>query len=56
MTQLIEIIAVSASTACLIVWAALCIAFIRYHSWYVPSDPSLNPQLANPTLHQAQKM
>jgi amino acid transporter len=31
--DLIDIISVSASIACLIVWSALCLAFIRYHWW-----------------------
>jgi len=31
--NLIEIIAVSASVSCLIVWAALCLAYIQYWRW-----------------------
>lgn len=31
--KLIEIMSISASVSCLVVWAALCIAFIRYERW-----------------------
>lgn len=31
--EVIEIMSVSASLSCLIAWAALCLAFIRYERW-----------------------
>jgi len=31
--ELVEIMSFSGSTACLIVWSALCLAFIRYERW-----------------------
>ncbi|KAL1979980.1 hypothetical protein VTN96DRAFT_4845 [Rasamsonia emersonii] len=39
--DLIEIMSVSASVACLIVWAALCLAFIRYQRWLKICDADL---------------
>ena len=33
--QLFEIMSVSASVSCLLVWASLCVAFIRYYIWYL---------------------
>jgi amino acid transporter len=31
--QMYQVIAISASQACLIVWAAVCLAYIRYYIW-----------------------
>ena len=31
--QLLEIMSISASIACLLVWASQCLAFIRYWAW-----------------------
>ncbi|KAF8848234.1 amino acid transporter [Acephala macrosclerotiorum] len=39
--DLIEIMAVSASVSCLVVWAALCLAFIRYERWLELCDDKL---------------
>lgn len=38
---MIEIVAVTASVSCLIVWAALCLAFIRYEKWLRICDDGL---------------
>ncbi|KAL2011103.1 hypothetical protein VTN00DRAFT_3821 [Thermoascus crustaceus] len=42
LNDLIEIFSVSASVACLIVWAALCLAFIRYQLWLEICDADLD--------------
>lgn len=44
--DLIEIMSVSSSVACLIVWSALCLAFIRYHWWIKKccNDPDMKPE------------
>lgn len=39
--QLLEIMSVSASVSCLLVWASQCLAYIRYYAWLVAFDPGL---------------
>ena len=39
--QLLEIMSVSASVSCLLVWASQCLAYIRYYAWLVACDPGL---------------
>ncbi|RAH57611.1 amino acid transporter [Aspergillus piperis CBS 112811] len=33
--QVVQVISISSSTAIMIVWAAICLAFIRYYYWFV---------------------
>lgn len=40
--ELIEIISVSGSISCLIVWSAQCLAFIRYERWLKICDDALS--------------
>lgn len=40
--EVIEIMSVSASISCLIAWAALCLAFIRYEKWLRICDDGLS--------------
>ncbi|PWY68486.1 amino acid transporter [Aspergillus heteromorphus CBS 117.55] len=39
--QLTEVISTSSSTAIMIVWASVCIAFLRYYYWLKKCDPDL---------------
>lgn len=40
--EVVEIMSVSASISCLIAWAALCLAFIRYEKWLRICDDGLS--------------
>ncbi|KUJ15957.1 uncharacterized protein LY89DRAFT_697946 [Mollisia scopiformis] len=42
--DLIEIMSVSASVSCLVVWAALCLSFIRYDRWQSICDAGLKAE------------
>jgi amino acid transporter len=52
--DLIEIMAVSASVSCLIVWAALCLAFIRYERWLEICDEGLKTKHQHYRRHSSQ--
>ncbi|PWY64181.1 amino acid transporter [Aspergillus eucalypticola CBS 122712] len=39
--QVVQVISISSSTAIMIVWAAICLAFIRYYYWLKKCEPRL---------------
>ena len=50
--QLLEIMSISSSVSCLLVWASQCLAFIRYWAWYGYNSFGATPTDKSPRLRK----